>query len=110
MVIPRTTEPKDFFLFSDMKLYAATHVYFICERIVLIVLAYLIAETERQYLLSVKVFFWLMVADLIDYCLTYNGVWFKLGSVPVSMNTVSASLFGLIIFYEWNHLRNTGRL
>lgn len=101
MVIPRTDNPIDLFLFSDMKLYPSTYVYFICERVTLIILAYILTAEERQYKQQVKVFFFLMCADLVDFMLSYNSPWTHIGVVPVSMNTISALVFGLVILHAW---------
>lgn len=100
VIIPQT-EPRDWFLFSEMKLTLATHMYFICEKLVLIVLAYIIAAEERNYRRAVQIFFWLLVVDLVDYFLTYGSIWFKLGGFPVSMNTVKVIIFGIVISKEW---------
>lgn len=100
VIIPQT-ESREWFLTSDMKLTLATHVYFVCEKLVLIVLAYIIASEERNYRGAVQVFFWLLVADLVDYFLTYGSIWFKLVDFPVSMNTTKVFIFGLVIAKEW---------
>ena len=100
LVIP-TTEPKDFFIFSDMKLSFQMHLYFICEKIILIILAWIIAAEDRHYRNALKIFFWLLVADLLDYCLSYNAIWFNIGWLPVSMNIVKIFIFGSIIAKEW---------
>lgn len=99
LVLP-TTEPKDFFLFSEMKLTFQTHVYFICEKLVLVILAYVISLMETKYPYSIRIFFWLTVADLTDYLLSYNSIWFTAG-IPISMNVLKCLIFGLTLFHEW---------
>jgi len=100
LIIPETTEAKDYFLFSDMKLYFGTYVYFIFEKLILIVLAYVIAADETVYRKEVQVFFYLMLADLFDFVLTYNSIWFHIG-IPVSMNILKAIIFGIVITKAW---------
>jgi hypothetical protein len=101
LLLPMGNTPVDWFLFSDMELTAHTHVYFIGERVTLIILAYIIAAESVKYRQATWVFFWLMVGDLVDYCLSYNAVWFYCGSIPVSMNVVKGLVFGLVIINEW---------
>lgn len=97
VMIPRT-EPVDFFLFSDMKLSLATHVYFIGEKLVLIILAYILyCEDKSEF---IKAFLVLMVADLVDYLLTYNSIWFTF-VIPISMNVCKVIIFSLLILKQW---------
>lgn len=103
LVLPDTVYAKDYFLFSDMKLYFGTYVYFICERLILVVLAYVVASEATKYREAIWIFFFLLCADVIDFLLTYNGVWFYVRSFPVSMNTTKSIVFGLVIIRElWN--------
>ena len=100
LLIPQT-ESYDLFLFSDIKLTVQTHIYFICEKLTMIVLAWIIASESTQYRTELKAFFWLMVADLLDYCLSYGSIWFNVGVVPVSMNTAKVFIFAIVIFNAW---------
>jgi len=101
LLLPPAIESRDWFLFSDVKLTYQTHIYFICEKLVVIMLAWIIAAEETKYKGSCKVFFWLIVADLLDYLLTYSSVWFLVGVFPVSMNVTKAFIFGFIVVREW---------
>lgn len=101
LIAPEPIHTYDFFPFSDMKLYPATYVYFICERLTLVILSGIIWNEATEYKPELKVFFYLMCADVVDFLATYNGIWFNLGSIPVSMNTVSATIFGLTILNVW---------
>ncbi len=102
LVIPNTVEPRDYFLFSDMQLYLSTHIYFIIEKFILIVLAYILANEATEYKQALWVFFWLLVVDLVDYTLAYGSVWFSIGQFPVSMNMVKVFVFGSVILKEWS--------
>lgn len=101
LMFPNSPTAESYFPFSDMQLYLKTHVYYIFEKLIMIVLAYIIASESKEYKQAVWVFFGLMVCDLIDYLLTYSSIWFNLGPIPVSMNTTKVFIFGLTIFYEW---------
>lgn len=100
MLLPEMDKPVDFFLFSDMLLYPATHIYFIGEKATLIILSYIIVNEATDYKDSLWMFFWLMVADLVDYMLIYNEVWFYVHNFPVSMNVIKSVVFGLMITRE----------
>lgn len=101
LVLPADTTPIDYFLFADVKLPFATHVYFICEKLVVIVLAYIIAVEAVEYREAIWCFFVLVVVDLCDYLLSYSSVWFHLSGFPVSINTLKVTIFGLAILNEW---------
>jgi len=101
LMLPPSTKSIDWFLFADVKLTYQTHVYFICEKLILIILAWIIAAEETKYKGACKVFFWLVVADLLDYLLTYSSVWFRVDGFPVSMNVTKACVFGFVIIREW---------
>lgn len=105
VLLPNTGIREDFFLFADMKLSLETHLYFICEHFVLIILSYIIYNEATEYKNALFIFFLLMVGDMVDYCLTYNGVWFRINEFPISMNIVKAFLFGGVILNEgWKKL------
>lgn len=106
LIIPDWHTPHDFFLFSNMKLTGAMHIYFIGEKAILVVLAYIIVTEAKDYQNAIWVFFWLLVADLADYLLSYNSIWFSIGNFPVSMNIVKAFVFGGVIINEgWKHIK-----
>lgn len=100
LIVPLTLEPKDYFLFSDVQIYLQTHVYFIIEKFILVVLAYVVASEATEYRGALWVFFWLLVADSVDYIFSYGAVWFTIGAFPVSMNTLKVVIFGGVILKE----------
>lgn len=101
LVVPEYTRMISPFLFSDFQLSLATHIYFICEKLTMIILAYIIANESEKYREAIWIFFWLMVADLVDYTFAYNGVYGYLNGFPVSMNVIKCLVFGLTILYTW---------
>lgn len=106
LIIPEWYTPQDFFLFSNMKISGANFIYLIGERAVLVIMAYIIVSESKEYEDALWVFFYLMVADLFDFILCYNSVWFSIGSFPVSMNILKSFIFGGVIIYEaWKHLK-----
>lgn len=101
LVAPEPIRAYDYFPFSDIKLYPSTYIYFICERLVLVVLSGVIANEATEYRRELWIFFYLMCADVVDYLLTYNGVWFHIHDFPVSMNVLKCVIFGLTIINLW---------
>lgn len=100
LVAPEPINTYDFFPLSDMKLYPSTYIYFICERLVLVILAGVIANESTEYRHAIWIFLFLMCADVVDFLLCYNSVWFYIRNFPVSMNTTKAILFGGVIIHE----------
>lgn len=104
--LPQTVKPYDYFLFSDMSLHFGTYIYFICEKFILILLAYVVASEAVEYRNAIWIFFGLLCADLFDFLLCYSEVWFYLDGIPVSMNVVKALVFGVVILRElWKRYR-----
>jgi hypothetical protein len=102
MALPENTEPKDWFPFFDgIKLTAQWYVYYIFEHLGIIILSYLVAVDSKEYRIEVRAFFWLMVANFADFLLCYNTPWFHIGLIPISMNILSTSFFGILIFMAW---------
>jgi len=107
MLIPDNTTPKDWFpLYDGIKLTAQFYFYYIFEHLGMIILSYIAAAEERIYQFEAKVFFFLMCAGLVDFILTYNSVWFHVGILPISMNILSTSIFGIVIFMAWMRTRD----
>ncbi len=95
LMVPDFTGGKyfDFFLLSDQQLTVQTWLYFACEHVVIIILCYLIAQSQTKYYKVAIVYYWIQIIDFIDYLLTYNSVWFTVEHLPVSMNTLGLCVF-----------------
>lgn len=90
------------FPLSSMKVSLEYYIYAIFERSVLIILTYIIANESTEYRGAIWVFFWLCVADFLEYLLTYSSVWFYIDGFPVSMNVLKCVIFGGTILYVWS--------
>lgn len=101
LFVPMKQEMIDFFPLSDFKIYPVNYVYYICEKLIVIILAYVIAEESEKYRNELFIFLVLCIADMADYLLSYSSIWFHMGSIPVSMNTVKCFIFGLVILNAW---------
>lgn len=98
LVIPDNFTPYSFFPFSAQKLTFQTYLYFGFEHLTLIALAYIIAREETKFKHIAWAYLIVQSAHLIDYLLTYNSIWFFIGSFPVSINTVGFGVFTVICF------------
>lgn len=101
LILPEQVSTKDYFPLYDIQMYLSTYVYFILEKSILILLAAMIYNESTEYRGELKIFVFLLIFDLIDYFLTYNTVWFRIGEFPVSMNIMKCILFGLTIINAW---------
>ncbi len=105
-ILPNSyADPKVGFLFSDEKIYYSTWVYFAFEHFIFIILSYIIYAESLKYRLALFTFLVISVADFIDYVLTYNEIWYKIGPIPVSMNTLSVVIFALAILKSYQDER-----
>lgn len=89
------------FLFSDMTVSLEFYIWSLFEKLFLIALAYVVANEATEYREALHIFLWLVIADTADMLLTYNAIWFHIGSLPVSVNTISVVIFGLTILNVW---------
>lgn len=85
-----------------------TYVNMICDFIATIIYSWVLFDVTKSK--TIFVFFLLSIGDLFDYLLCYNVIWVMIGVIPLSFNVVRYIVFSIAIFYEWNHLRNTGNL
>jgi hypothetical protein len=99
MAFPDNTEPKDWFPFYDgIKLTAQWYAYYFFEHIGIIILSYIIVTEARTFRKEAAAFFWIQVASLADYVLTYNTTWFHVGMIPISMNVLAVGIFGVLVY------------
>jgi hypothetical protein len=78
-----------------------TYVNMICDFLVMVIVTGVLASSFKELKIPLWIFCGLAIADLIDYLLFYNAIWFYWYDFPVSMNTTKVFIFGLTIFYEW---------
>lgn len=101
LLVPMKNNMVDFFPFSDFQIYPVNHVYYICEKLTMIVLAYVIYNEATKYRGAIHIFFLLLCADLVDYLLCYGAVWGYVNGFPISFNVIKCLIFGLTILYVW---------
>lgn len=80
------------------------HVWFICEKAVMVILAAIILNESKDYKFALLVFLAVQILKLGDYLISYNEVWgyMEMGDrqIPVSANTLGAAAFTFAIVYE----------
>ena len=102
LALPYSEVTRDYFLFADQQLTLQMHVWFICNKLVFVIFAYIIANESTDYKDALRVFFWIQVLKLIDYLLCYNNVWLRIwDTVPFSSTTLGLLVFSLAIGYEY---------
>ena len=85
LLLPYTNQLKHLIPFrNDIELSLESHVYYLCERLRVIIFFYIVWECSEHYKNELRLFFLLSVGYLIDYALYYNGSFFYAGMVPVS--------------------------
>jgi hypothetical protein len=94
-------DPFPFYDFKYGGISWQTYWWMIAEKLSWIILVLVVVMDTNEYRRAAWIFFALSVCDLVDYLLFYNRVWLHFGSLPVSMNTVSAVVFGFVILREW---------
>lgn len=103
LIVPESNNAPVFRLFPLNRageINVQTYMHDVFGHVQLMALSYMVAAESRIYRLSCIAFFWLQVADFLDYLANYNTLWFHLGLLPVSMNLLMPAVFGLVWIYE----------
>lgn len=89
-----------YFPFNDqIALTRDTYVYFLFERLILIVMSLYIYLESIKHRGALLVFVVIQVLDGVDYVLTYNMTW-KLGWMLLSWDIIKITIFTLAIINE----------
>ena len=99
---------KDWWPFDDNRYGLTNEFYFheVQDKVTAIILCFVIAYEARHYKEELFVFACLQALDGIDFALTNNTPWFHVGVIPISMNVVSMSTFGIVTLSAWIRTRN----
>lgn len=94
------TNLHSYFPFNDSILLTRdTYVYFLFERLIMVVMALYIYFESVKFKTALKAFVFIQVFDAIDYLLTYNKTW-VLDGFMISLDLVKVTLFSLVIASE----------
>lgn len=96
------TEPKDYFLFSDQKLTLETHLFFLFEHLILVILAIALWIDATKYRTALFVYIVIQSLDTLIYLLAYGN--FRFEDIPISWNFIKIMIFVLAIVYERKQL------
>jgi len=88
------------FVFVEGSIRVVDYIYFVMEHVIKIILCYVIYAEAVKYRTALFIFLWIQVADLADFCLTFNNPWFHVGIIPVTMNTVGIVIFTFAILND----------
>ena len=99
LLLPYTNHLRnDLILFrSDIELSLESHVYYLCERLRMVIFFYIVLYLSQHYHKELTLFFWLSVGYLVDYLVWYNGHLFYAGPVPVSYTLIMGAVMSLTI-------------
>lgn len=100
------TEPKDYFIFSDQKLTLATHLFFLFEHLILVVLSIALYVNCTEYK---KAFFMYLVIQSLDtmiYLLAYGNFGFT--HIPITWNWIKVFVFGWVIVNSYERDKRKG--
>jgi len=91
----------DPFPFAEQRIYAESYAYYLNEHLAWILISYILMVEVPKHRPFFKVFLIINVLDMVDYLLSYNSIWFKVGTIPISFNVVSFGVLALILVSEW---------
>jgi hypothetical protein len=92
------TEPKDYFLFSDQKLTLETHLFFLFEHLILVILGVVIYIGSTKYKPALFVYIVIQSVDTLIYLLAYGN--FRFADIPITWNFIKVFVFSLAIVNE----------
>lgn len=92
--IPQT-EPKDYFIFSDQKLTLATHMFFLFEHLILVMLAVALYIDSKEYKNAFFIYIIIQSLDTLIYLLAYGNFGFT--HIPITWNWIKVLVFGIVI-------------
>ena len=88
------------FLLVNDEQYLRFHWYLIFEHLIKVVLS-IVIMIAPLLTIPIKVFFVLQCCDVVEYMLTNSNVWYKIGWIPISFNTLQIFVYcGAVIWYE----------
>jgi hypothetical protein len=85
------------FPLHEGRMYLQSWLWYIGEHIGLITLSWIALTGAQKHLFAFKIFLTYQVCDMLDFILTDNSVWFSIGFVPVSMNTLGITIFAMSV-------------
>src|SRR5687767_15871144 len=81
VILPESTDVRDYFPFTDQRLTLRMHIYFICERLATLIIIYAFKPFLRNPYFNIL--FVIYALDIIDYLLFYCEPIIMIGPLPV---------------------------
>ena len=102
-VMTKNGNSKEFYPYfpfnQDVVLTRDTYVYFLFERLIMVVMSLFIYIESPKFKTALKVFVFIQVFDTVDYLLTYNKTWILDGYI-ISLDLLKVTIFSLAIAAE----------
>lgn len=102
-VMTKNGNSKEFYPYfpfnQDVVLTRDTYVYFLFERLIMVVMSLFIYIESSKFKTALKVFVFIQVFDTVDYLLTYNKTWILDGYI-ISLDLLKVTIFSLAIAAE----------
>jgi hypothetical protein len=101
VILPESTDVRDYFPFADQKLTLRMHIYFICERLATLIIIYAFKPFLRNPYFNIL--FVIYALDILDYLLFYCEPIIMIGPLPVEYGLIKGVLLiSLLSFYIKN--------
>lgn len=101
VLLPESSDLKDYFPFTDQKLALRMHVYFICERAAALILIYAFRPFIKNPYFNIL--FLIYALDIVDYILFYCEPLIMIGSLPVEYGLIKGVLLIALVTLYFKH-------
>lgn len=101
VLLPESSDVKDYFPFTDQKLALRMHVYFICERAAALILIYAFRPFIKNPYFNIL--FLIYTLDIVDYLLFYCEPLIMIGSLPVEYGLIKGVLLIALVTLYFKH-------
>lgn len=101
VLLPESSDLKDFFPFTDQKLALRMHVYFICERAAALILIYGFKPFIKNPYFNIL--FLIYALDILDYLLFYCEPLIMIGLLPVEYGLIKGVLLIALVTLYFKH-------
>jgi hypothetical protein len=109
LLIPESTATFDAYPFHDMRVTRQTYFYFAFQYGAMLIFIFVFVHLVNDYKEFFHIWFVLQLIELIDYFLTYNTAWFKVGDISVGITLIKLVTLTLTILFGWIYSQRSPR-
>jgi hypothetical protein len=95
-VLPESDVERDYFLYADQVITERTHLYFIFERVQMMIIVSAFSLLISKYKVEFNILFFVVTLDLFDYLLFYCEPMFYLYKYPVEWSLIKGIFIALV--------------